>query len=68
MGGLPTNSQLEKRGKNAQEKIRRFKKLHDDFLSMWKKATEEEKGLLKDYSQMINKTQVASVLKTIEKL
>ena len=65
MGGLPTQSDLTSRKKEAEKKLLELKNSYNNFIDFWEKFQKEEKELLKDLHQHLDKEKLEIILKHI---
>lgn len=65
MGGLPTQSDLLSRKKEAEKKLLELKNSYDNFIDFWEKFQKEESGLLKDLHKHLDKEKLQIILKHI---
>lgn len=66
MGGLPTQSDLLLRKKEAEKKLLELKNSYDNFIDFWEKFQKEESGLLKDFHKHLDKEKLQIILKHID--
>jgi hypothetical protein len=66
MGGLPTQSDLLSRKKDAEDKLLKLKRSYDNFIDFWEQFQREETGLLKELHNHLDKEKLKVILKHID--
>jgi len=68
MGGLPTQNEIDSRGRQAQEKLARLKAAHDDFIAQWERIMEEEKHLVASLHEYVDTAKMEHMLSIIKNI
>ena len=66
MGGIPSQSELEERQKQAHNKLLQLKEAYNNFVYFWEKMQNEEKQLLGEVQEHVDAEKLKSILKNIE--